>query len=66
MSKYKVEFTQKETFIVDVFAKNEDEARARAEEGFSAGNYQEVGDCAVEVSTVYDVSETDDPFDPIN
>ena len=45
--KYKVEFTQTETFIVDVYAKSEKEAKVLATRRFDAGDYQEQGDCAV-------------------
>jgi ATP-dependent 26S proteasome regulatory subunit len=64
--KYKVEFKQTETFIVDVLAENETEAKKLAEEKWSNEDYQEVGDCEIEISTIYDVSETDDPFNPEN
>ena len=63
MNKYKVEFIQTETFIVDVLAKDETEARTKADLEFQNDNYQEMGDCAVETGTVYDVTNTDDPFD---
>jgi hypothetical protein len=64
IKKYKVEFIQTETFIVDVLAKNEKEAVKKAEEGWEKENYQEVGDCKVELGTIYDVSGTDYPFNP--
>ncbi len=64
MQKYKVEFVQTETFIVDVLAENEKEATEKAQAEFDNGNYQEVGDCAVSVGTIYNVTETDDPFNP--
>lgn len=66
MKKYKVEFKQTETFIVDVYAKSEKDAQKKAESFYDEGNYQEVGDCEVELSTVYDVTNTDDPFYPVN
>ena len=62
MNKYKVEFVQTESFVVDVKAENEKQAIEKAEKEFESGNYQEVGDCGVEVGTVYDVTNTDDPF----
>jgi len=62
MRKYKVEFIQKETFIVDVRAKSQEEAEEKAQEQFSGGNYQETGDLDVSVGVVYDVTDTDDPF----
>jgi len=62
--KYKVEFTQTETFVVDVYAKNEKEAKVLATRTFDAGDYQEQYDRQVELSCVYDVTNTDDPFSP--
>lgn len=62
--KYKVEFKQTETFLIDLYAKNEKEARELAEKKWEEGDYQEVGDCAVEIDTVYDITGTDDPFNP--
>jgi len=52
MKKYKVKFIQTETFIVDVLAKNEQEAIEKATEEWNNGNYQEVGDCKVETGTI--------------
>ena len=63
MKKYKVEFTQTETFVVDVLAENQKEAIEKAETKWDSGDYQETGDCKVETGAVYDVSDTDDPFD---
>ena len=62
--KYKVEYRQTETFIVDVYAKNEEQAKELASKRFDAGECHEVGDCEVELSCVYDVTNTDDPFYP--
>lgn len=62
MKKYKIEFIQKETFIVDVEAKNEAEAVKKAEIEWNNGNYQEYGDCEVTTGTIYNVTNTDDPF----
>jgi len=62
MKKYKVEFIQTETYIVDVKAENEEEAREKAENKWDEGDYQETGDLNVDIS-VYDVTDTDDPFD---
>ncbi len=64
MQKYKVELVQTETFIVDVLAENEKEAIEMAKVQFNNGNYQEVGDCTIDEGTVYNVTETDDPFNP--
>jgi len=62
--KYKVEYKQTETFIVDVYAKSEEQAKELASKRFDAGDCHEVGDCEVELSCVYDVTNTDDPFYP--
>ena len=59
MKSYKVEFTQTETFIVDVQAENEEQAQELAHEEFQNDNYQEIGDCHCTISTVYDVTGTD-------
>jgi hypothetical protein len=64
MRKYKVEYKQTETFIVDVYAINQKEAEKLASKKFDAGDYQETGDCEVELNSVYDVTNTDDPFYP--
>lgn len=63
MKKYKVEFIQTETFIIDVLAKTKKEAMRLAEERWDEGDYQETGDLNVEISNVFDVTHTDDPFD---
>jgi len=62
--KYKVEYKQTETFIVDVYASNQEQAEKLAGKRFDAGDYQEMGDCEVELNCVYDVTNTDDPFNP--
>ena len=64
MNKYKVEFYQTETFVVDVYAESEQEATDKASEEYSKGNYQETGHLDVNVNYVYDVTDTDDPFNP--
>lgn len=64
MKKYKVEFVQTETFIVDVFAGDEQEATDKAQEKWNNGDYQETGDLDVSTGTIYDVTNTDDPFNP--
>lgn len=71
MNKYKVEFTQTGTYIVDVWAVNEIEAREIAKLGWEkikkngVEHYHEYGDPEEEITTVYDVTGTDDPFDPV-
>jgi hypothetical protein len=62
--KYKVEYKQTETFIVDVYANNQKQAEELAGKRFDAGDYQEIGDCEVLVNQVYDVTHTEDPFNP--
>ena len=64
LKKYKVEYKQAETFVVDVYALNQKEAEKLANKKFNAGDYQEIGDCEVELNNVYDVTNTDDPFYP--
>ena len=72
MKKYKVEFIQKETFVVDVLAKNEQKAielaKKSIKKSFDNGvaHYYQIGICETETGNIYDVSETDDPFNPIN
>ena len=62
--KYKVSFIQTETFVVDVLASSEKQAIKLAEEKWNEGDYHDIGDCHVETGNVYDVSNTDDPFNP--
>ena len=68
MKKYKVEFLQTETFIVDVLAENEEQANKLATKKFSeikqdeTEHYYQIGDTDWNTGTIYDVSETDDPF----
>lgn len=62
MNKYKIEFQQTETFIVDVKANTEAEAIEKAEAKWNDGDYQETGNLEVVTGTVYDVTNTDDPF----
>ena len=62
--KFKVEYKQTETFIVDVYADNQKQAEELAGIKFDAGDYQEIGDCEVELNNVYNVTNTEDPFNP--
>ena len=69
MKKYKVEFHQTETFIVDVKAKDEKKAINLAKKIWDTRadkDYFNTGDTTLEVGAVYDVSNTDDPFYPEN
>ena len=68
MKKYKVEFSQAIQYVIDVLAKNEQEAKDKAIEKWGkidgTEHYYQVGDETLEVINVYDVSGTDDPFNP--
>lgn len=70
MNKYKVEFTETKTYIVDVKAKSEKEATTKAGKKFkdilNSGieHHYETEDPCVNVGIVYDVTNTDDPFNP--
>lgn len=64
MKKYKIEFFQKERFIVDVLAKNQKEAIELAEQKWNNDDYEETGEIEIELGTIYNVSNTDDPFNP--
>ncbi len=69
MNKYKVEITVERTYVVDVLAKSEGEAIVDAvtkwegivESGME--HYHESKDEETRVSGVFDVTNTDDPFD---
>jgi len=69
MNKYKVEFIQTETFVVDVRAEDEKEAGKLAEKKFKIlekqgmTHYNQTGDVELKVNMVFDVTDTDDPFD---
>jgi len=70
MRKYKVEFVRTEKFIVDVFAMDEQEATDKAQKKWvgiikqGMEHYHEIDNSDEEIGTIYDVTETDDPFDP--
>ena len=72
MKKYKVEFVQTKTYIIDILAKTEAEAKNKAEDKWieigeqGIKHYNQTGNTEVEVSNVYDVTNTDDPFTPFN
>ena len=69
MKKYKVEMIQKDTYIIDVLAKNEKEAEKKANKKwnkiYASGtlHYFQT-DTELETGTIYDVSNTDDSFNP--
>lgn len=68
MNKYKVEILQTDKFVVDVTARNENEARGMAEEKWNkiadsgTYHYYQVGDTEMEYGIVYDVTNTEDSF----
>jgi hypothetical protein len=66
MNKYKIIFEQTESYIVDVYAQDEQDAITKAEECLQNGSYQETGEYNVEMVGTYDVTNTDDPFHPEN
>ena len=70
MKKYKVELAQIETFIIDVLAKNETEAKdlalAELPKKASESWRYSTQDLDVKVMTIYNVTGTDDPFNPSN
>ena len=73
MQKFKVEFTQSEKFVIDVKAKSVEQAEKLATKYFNkvvenrtAHYYSTTGGVETEIAYVYDVSGTDDPFNPQN
>ncbi len=72
MKKYKIEIEQTETFVVDILAENEEQAQEMATEYFSKiknggmEHMYQIGDTDWNTGTIYDVTNTDDPFNPMN
>lgn len=72
MKKYKVELTESQKYIVDVLAKNAYDAKIKATKKWNKivkngiDHYNEVGDKEIDISCIYDVTGTDDPFDAEN
>lgn len=70
MKKYKVQFEQTDKYVIDVLAKNEMEAIEKAgirwNEVAKNGTYHyyQDGDTVTQVGTIYDVTDTEDPFNP--
>lgn len=66
MTSYKIEFTETQRYVFDVQAENEQEARARGYEEWHKAvemgmvHYFAIGDADTEISTVYDVTGSDD------
>ncbi len=70
MKKFKVELIKTEKFVIDILAKNETEAKIKIRKKWNEikkaameHNYQ-IGNPEVKVNLVYDVTDTDDPFNP--
>lgn len=70
MKKYKVEFVRTDNFEVDVLAESEEKAVELAEVKFAIAvkngteHYLQTDYSNTELGTIYDVSNTDDPFNP--
>lgn len=70
MNKYKVEIVQTQKYIVDVLAANEENAKKSATKKWNditthnVAHYHEDGSPETDFGTVYDVTHTDDPFNP--
>lgn len=71
MKKYKVEFISTETYHIDTYAENEAEAIEKAEakwnkeaENGTIHYFSYSGEPSIETGTVYDITNTDDPFNP--
>jgi hypothetical protein len=70
MKKYKVEVIQKDTYIVDVLAKDEAEAKEKATDKWNeiaksgTHHYHQIGDTENDFGSIYDVSDTEDEFNP--
>lgn len=68
--KYKVEIEVTTKYVVDVLALDEQEARDKATFKFALiksnniEHYHQEGDTDEQIGTVYDVTNTDDPFNP--
>ena len=70
LNKYKVEIVQKDIFVIDVLAKNENSAKKLATKKWNevakngTYHYYQVNDTETDFGIIYDVSNTDDPFNP--
>lgn len=70
MEKFKIEFSETQKYVIDVLAKDEAEAiekaRARLYALKDAGiiHHHEEGDPEIAFSASYNVTNTDDPFNP--
>lgn len=72
MKNYKVEINLEQVFAIDVMADNEEQAQENALMIFSElkdrgmEHHYQIGDTVWNAGTVYDVTNTDDPFNPEN
>lgn len=72
MNKYKVQFVQAEKYVVDVLAETEEKAKELAREewerAYEGGTYHYlmVDDTETTIDMVFDVTNTDNPFNPFN
>jgi hypothetical protein len=72
MKKYKVEITSAETYVIDVLANSQDEAEGIALDAHgeldAAGtlHYHMTGEREETATNVFDVTDTDDAFSPVN
>ncbi len=69
MKKFKVELIETKQYCFDVLCENEMEAKRQAYEKFKQAEKREMKhyfctSMETDVSTVYDVTNTDDPFNP--
>jgi len=70
MKKYKIEILQTDAYVIDVLAENKKEAERKAikkwNKVYSNGtsHYYQQGNTEIKAGTIYDVSDTDDPFNP--
>lgn len=72
MKKYTVEIKEVATYVIDVLAQDEKEATDKAQEDFFEASsngtlhYYQYGDKDTQTENIYDMTDTDDPFNPIN
>ena len=70
MNNYKVQIKQSEVYIIDVIAKDEVEAQELATKKWNevcengTYHYHQEGDTETTIKHVFDVTGTDDPFNP--
>jgi len=70
MNKYKIVFKKTNTYCIDVEAQSQQEAEIKANIrlgevlGNNIAHHYEIDDPQIELYMVYDVTNTDDPFNP--